>query len=161
MEQNLEHEEDGRFLTFILGKEKYALEIEKVCEVLDSVEITTVPQCPDYLCGVINLRGSVVPVVEMRYRLLLDVDGHDFGRHCIIIVEALLDGEMSTVGIVADSVCEVIDLAGDQIGQTPKIGTKLHTEFVRGIGKHHEEFITLLDIDLLLSQNSDQLALAS
>lgn len=143
-EQESEH--SNQFLTFILCDEIFALDISKVCEVLDCADITKVPQAPDYMCGVINLRGSVVPVVDMHCKFKLDASAHTVNT-CIIIIEVELDGEKTLVGAVADSVREVVDLNDDQIVAPPRIGTKLNTDFIRGMGKHHDGFVIILDID--------------
>lgn len=141
-----ESEQSNQFLTFVLCEEIFALDIGKVCEVLDCAEITKVPQAPAYMCGVINLRGSVVPVVDMHCKFNLDASTQTVNT-CIIIIEVELDGEQALVGAVADSVREVVDLDASQIVAPPRIGTKLNTEFIRGMGKHHDGFVIILDID--------------
>lgn len=134
-----------QLLTFILCKEVFALDISTVREVLDGVEITPVPQSPAHLSGVINLRGSVVSVVEMRQKFgLSDNTTHD---SCIIILEVEFNEELTLVGVVADSVCEVINLAASDIKPPPQIGTTLNTDYIRGMGKHNDQFITLLNIN--------------
>jgi len=138
--------DSGQFLTFVLCEEVFALDISKVCEVLDCADVTKVPQAPDYMRGVINLRGSVVPVVDMHCKFNLDPSDHTVNT-CIIIIEVELDGESTLVGAVADSVREVVDLTPDQVVAAPRIGTKLNTEFIRGMGKHHDGFVIILDID--------------
>ena len=148
--------ETTQYLTFKLDEEIFALDISKVREVLDFTTITKVPRTPDFMRGVINLRGSVVPVVDMRLK---------FGMHatektvntCIIIVEISLDGETTVLGALADSVQEVMDLEPDQIEPAPRIGTRLRTDFIRGMGKRDSNFIMILDIDKVFS--SDELAL--
>jgi len=139
-----------QYLTFRLGEEVFALEIGKVREVLDFSGVTKVPQTPDFMRGVINLRGSVVPVVDMNLK---------FGRGatektvntCVIIVEITVDEETTAVGALADSVQEVLDLEPDQIEPAPRIGTRLNTDFIKGMGKQGEEFIIILDIDRIFS----------
>lgn len=138
--------DSNQFLTFVLCDEIFALDISKVCEVLDCAAVTKVPQAPDYMRGVINLRGSVVPVVDMHCKFKLDPSEHTVNT-CIIIIEVELDGEQTLVGAVADSVREVVDLTPEQIVAAPRIGTKLNTEFIRGMGKHHDGFVIILDID--------------
>lgn len=144
--KNLTHQ----LLTFILCNEVFALGIDTVREVLDGVEITQVPQSPAHLCGVINLRGSVVPVLEMRKKFGLS-DRTANEQICIIILEVKFDDEHSLVGVIADSVCEVITLEENEINPAPRIGTALNTDFIRGMGKHNDKFITLLDIDRTFS----------
>lgn len=141
-----ENEHCNQFLTFVLCDEIFALDISKVCEVLDCADITRVPQAPDYMCGVINLRGSVVPVVDMHCKFNLDASARTVNT-CIIIIEVELDGEKIVVGAVADSVREVVDLDANQIVAPPRIGTKLNTDFIRGMGKLQDGFVIILDID--------------
>lgn len=147
-------EQSNQFLTFVLCDEIFALDISKVCEVLDCADITRVPQAPDYMCGVINLRGSVVPVVDMHCKFKLDASAKTVNT-CIIIIEVELDGEKTVVGAVADSVREVVDLDADQIVAPPRIGTKLNTEFIRGMGKLHDGFVIILDIDRVFGGDGD------
>ena len=154
-----------QFLTFILDEELFALDISKVREVLDFTTITKVPRTPDFMRGVINLRGSVVPVVDMRMKFGMTKTEKTVNT-CIIIVEISLDGETAILGALADSVQEVMDLEPGQIEPAPKIGTRLKTDFIRGMGKHGEQFIIILDIDKVFSayeiaavQNTEGVAL--
>ncbi len=124
-------------------------------EVLDFTNVTRVPQTPNYMRGVINLRGSVVPVMDMRLKFGLPKTEKTVNT-CIIIAEIAMDGETTVLGALADSVQEVLDIEPDQIEPPPKIGTKLRTEFIKGMGKHNEQFIILLDIDRVFS--ADEIA---
>jgi purine-binding chemotaxis protein CheW len=144
--------ETTQYLTFRLEDELFALEIEKVREVLDFTSITKVPQTPDYMRGVINLRGSVVPVVDLRLKFGMEIAEKTVNT-CVIIVEVDLDGEKVVMGAMADAVQEVLD-----IEPAPRIGTKLNTDFIKGMGKHAENFIIILDIDKVFS--SDDMATA-
>ncbi|OEU72874.1 MAG: chemotaxis protein CheW [Desulfuromonadales bacterium C00003068] len=149
-------EQANQYLTFQLDDEVFAVEISKVREVLDFSDVTKVPQTPEFMRGVINLRGSVVPVVDMR--LKFGMDGVEATVNtCIIIVEVIMDGEASVLGSLVDSVQEVLDIESDQIEPPPRIGTKLNTEFIRGMGKHNEEFVIILDIDKVFS--ADEISL--
>lgn len=149
--------ETSQCLTFKLDGEVFALEIAKVREVLDFTAVTKVPQTPDFMLGVINLRGSVVPVVDMR--LKFGMTGTDVTVNtCIIIVEVELDGETTILGALADSVQEVMELDRDQIEPPPRLGMRLKTKFIKGMGKRDEEFIIILDIDKVFS--SEELAIA-
>ena len=150
-----ESNETNQYLTFKLDGEIFALAIGKVREVLDFTTVTRVPQTPGYMRGVINLRGSVVPVMDLRLKFGLERTEKTVNT-CIIIAEIELEGETTILGALADSVQEVLDLEADQIEPPPRIGTKLRTEFIRGMGKHGEEFIIILDIDKVFS--SDELA---
>jgi purine-binding chemotaxis protein CheW len=139
-------ENTGQFLTFVLDEEVYALDIRQVREVLDLSTITKVPRMPEFMKGVINLRGGVVPVVDLRLKFGLKATERTVDT-CIIIIEISLDGETTLIGALADSVQEVLDLDQDQIKAPPKIGTRLKTEFIRGMGKKNDRFIIILDID--------------
>jgi len=139
-----------QYLTFILDEEVFALEIGKVREVLDFTTLTKVPQTPAFMRGVINLRSSVVPVVDMRLKFGMAKTEQTVNT-CIIIAEIELDGDTTVLGALADSVQEVVELDQDQIEPPPKIGTRLKTEFIRGMGRQDERFIILLDIDKIFS----------
>ena len=142
--------DNHQYLTFKLDEEVFALGIDKVREVLDYTSVTKVPQTPDFMRGVINLRGSVVPVVDMRLKFGMAKTEKTVNT-CIIIVEINLEGETTVLGALADSVQEVLDLEPQQIEPAPNIGTKLRTEFIRGMGKRGEQFIIILDIDKVFS----------
>jgi purine-binding chemotaxis protein CheW len=148
--------EATQYLTFTLDDEVFALDIGKVREVLDFRSITRVPKTPEFMRGVINLRGSVVPVVDLRLKFGL-TRTEQMAHTCIIIVEVAVDGETAVLGALADSVEEVLDLGADHIEPAPKIGTKLNTEFIKGMGKQNDHFIIILDIDKVFS--TDELAL--
>lgn len=148
--------ETTQYLTFKLSDEIFAVDISKVREVLDFTSVTKVPRTPDFMRGVINLRGSVVPVVDMRLKFGMSATEKTVNT-CIIIVEIALDNETTILGALADSVQEVIDLEPDQIEPAPRIGTRLKTEFIKGMGKKDDHFIMILDIDKIFS--SEELAL--
>lgn len=142
--------ETNQYLTFELQDEVFALDISKVREVLDYTAVTKVPQTPDFMLGVINLRGSVVPVVDMRLKFGLSQTEKTVNT-CIIIVEIGIDGEATILGALADSVQEVIELSPDQIEAPPQIGTQLKSKFIKGMGKRDNRFIIILDIDRVFS----------
>src|SRR5512147_2571220 len=147
--------ETVQYLTFKLGDEVFALDIGKVREVLDLTAITKVPRTPEFMRGVINLRGSVVPVVDLRLKFGMSRTEKTVNT-CIIITEVAVDNETTVLGALADSVQEVMDLEPGQIEPAPKIGTRLNTEFIKGMGKHHDQFIVILDVDKVFS--ADELA---
>lgn len=149
--------ETGQYLSFKLEEEVFALDISKVREVLDFTKVTKVPQTPDFMLGVINLRGSVVPVVDMRLKFGLSKTERTLNT-CIIIVEIELDGETTVLGALADSVQEVLELDPDHIEPPPRIGTRLKTTFIKGMGKRDDKFLILLDIDKVFS--AEELAIA-
>jgi purine-binding chemotaxis protein CheW len=142
--------ETRQYLTFKLGKEIFATDVAKVREVLDFTTITEIPRTPDFMSGVINLRGSVVPVVDMRLCLEMSKTERTTNT-CIVVLEVLLDNESIVIGALADSVEEVIDLEPDQIRPAPRIGTQIRTDFLKGMGKRDDQFIMILDIDRVFS----------
>lgn len=142
--------EINQYLTFKLDEEVFGLAIGKVREVLDFTAVTRVPQTPAYMRGVINLRGSVVPVIDLNLKFGMKETVKTVNT-CIIIAEIEMDGEVTVLGALADSVQEVVELEQDQIEPAPKIGTRLNTDFIKGMGKREEVFIILLDIDRVFS----------
>ncbi|WP_028894906.1 chemotaxis protein CheW [Syntrophorhabdus aromaticivorans] len=147
--------EAAQYLTFKLEDEVFAVWVSSVREILDYTAITKVPRTPDYMRGVINVRGSVVPVVDLRLKFGM-TKTEQLVNTCIIVIEIGLDDETTVLGALADSVQEVIELEPAQIEPPPKIGTRLKTEFIKGIGKRENEFIMILDIDKVFS--SDELS---
>ncbi|MEK6745079.1 MAG: chemotaxis protein CheW [Nitrospirota bacterium] len=144
-----------QYLTFKLGDEVFALDITKVREVLDFTTVTKVPRTPEFMRGVINLRGSVVPVVDLRLKFGMSKTENGVNT-CIIITEVTVDNDTTILGALSDSVQEVLDLEPGNIAPAPKIGTKLKTEFIKGMGKRDDRFIIILDIDKVFS--TDELA---
>jgi purine-binding chemotaxis protein CheW len=142
--------ETTQYLSFNLDEEVFALDISKVREVLEFTAVTKVPQTPDFMRGVINLRGGVVPVVDMRLKFGMG-ETEKTVNTCVIITEVTIENDTVVIGAIADSVDEVFDLEHDQIELAPKIGTQLNTEFLKGMGKKNEEFILILDIDKVFS----------
>lgn len=146
----------SQYLTFKLEKEEYALDVADVREVLEQRlnHITKIPRTPDYLRGVINVRGSVVPVIDMRLKFNMDETEETIDT-CIIVIEVLLegsrDGKTTILGVLADSVQEVVDLEPEQIEPAPEIGNQLKTEFITGIGKKDDKFIIILKINKILT----------
>ena len=140
----------SQYLTFILNEETYAIDINQVREVLDFTDITKVPRMPEFMRGVINLRGGVVPVVDLRLKFGMTMTEKTLDT-CIIIIEIIIDDDMTLIGTMADSVKEVLSLEADQINPPPKIGTRLNTDFIRGMGKKNDDFIIILDIDRVFS----------
>ena len=147
---NVLTEREGKYLTFTLADEEYGIGILKIKEIIGMMPITTVPQTPEFVKGVINLRGKVIPVIDLRLRFGMgEIDYTE--RTCIIVVE--IDGQAGTVliGIVVDSVSEVLNVKGDDIEDTPTFGTKLDTEYILGMAKMEGSVKILLDIDQVLS----------
>lgn len=138
--------EARQYLTFKLSEEVFGVDVAQVREILDYVKITKVPQTPDFMCGVINLRGSVVPVVDMNMKFGM-VKTERTVNTCIVVVEVILNEEKTILGALVDSVQEVFEIEPENIEPAPKIGTKLKTEFIKGMGKREDRFIIILDID--------------
>ena len=148
--------ETTQYLTFKLSDEVYALDIAKVREVLDFTTVTKVPRTPGFMRGVINLRGSVVPVVDLRLKFGMTRTENGVNT-CVIITEVTVDGDTTVLGALADSVQEVLDLEPGSIAPAPRLGTKLRTDFIKGMGKRDDRFVIILDIDKVFS--ADELAL--
>ena len=144
--------ETTQFLTYKLGDEVFALDITKVREVLDFTTVTKVPRTPEFMRGVINLRGSVVPVVDLRLKFGMTRTESSVNT-CIIITEVTVDNDTTVLGALADSVQEVLDLEPGSIAPAPKIGTKLKTEFIKGMGRRDDRFIIIFDIDKVFSSD--------
>ena len=139
----------GKYLTFALGSEEYGLEILKVREIIGYMDITSVPQTPDYVLGVINLRGQVIPVVDLRSKFSMET-AQRTDQTCIIVVE-ISQGKISiSTGIMVDRVQEVLDITADQIEDAPQFGSNVNTEFILGMGKIGDTVKILLDIDRIL-----------
>ncbi|HEY5998704.1 MAG TPA: chemotaxis protein CheW [bacterium] len=139
-----------QYLTFRLGEEVFALEISQVREVLDYTQITRVPRMPEFMRGVINLRGSVVPVVDLRLKFGM-VAAERTLNACIIIAEVAIGGGRTLLGALVDSVQEVVDLEPGQIEPPPRLGASIQADFIRGMGKRDEHFLIILDADRVFS----------
>ena len=140
----------SQYLSFMLDQEIYALDISRVREVLDFTDVTKVPRMPEYMRGVLNLRGGVVPVIDLRLKFGLSITSETVDT-CVVIMEIDLEGETTLLGALADSVQEVLTLDPEYIEPPPRIGTRLNTEFIRGMGKKDDDFIIILDIDKVFS----------
>jgi purine-binding chemotaxis protein CheW len=140
---------EGKYLTFALGREEYGLEILKVREIIGYMDITAVPQTPAYVKGVINLRGQVIPVIDLRAKFGM-VSAERTDETCIIVVETSQGGRKFSTGIVVDHVSEVLDIAGENIEDSPQFGSTVDTAFILGMGKVGESVKILLDIDRVL-----------
>ena len=141
---------EGKYLTFALGPEEYGLEILKVREIIGYMEITAVPQTPDHVKGVINLRGQVIPVVDLRAKFGMET-ADVTEETCIIVVEISQAKRKFSTGIVVDHVQEVLDIDGENIEEAPQFGSSVNTDFILGMGKIGETVKILLDIDKVLA----------
>jgi len=143
-------EREGKYLTFSLAEEEYGIGILKIKEIIGMLPITSVPQTPDFVKGVINLRGKVIPVIDLRLRFSMgEIEYTE--RTCIIVVEIESQAGTVMIGIVVDSVSEVLNIKGDDIAETPTFGTRLNTEYILGMAKMGGGVKILLDIDKVLS----------
>ncbi len=143
-------EQTRQYLTFVLGNEVFAMGILAIKEIIEYAELTEVPMTPDYLRGVINLRGAVVPVIDLAIR---------FGRPaspvtkrtCIVIIEIEANGERHILGVVVDAVNAVLDIPATDIEPPPAFGTRIRTDFIQGMAKVNGKFVVLLDVDHVLA----------
>lgn len=142
--------EESQYLTFLSGAEVFGIGILRIKEIKEYASVTSIPMMPDYVKGVINLRGNVVPIIDLPVR---------FGREksviskrsCVIIVEVEHDDESIDIGILVDAVNEVIDIPSHSIEPAPSFGSKIRTEFIQGIGKLENQFVILLNVNRVLS----------
>ena len=140
-----------KYLTFSLGSEEYGVEILKVREIIGLLDITPVPHTPEFIKGVINLRGKVIPVIDLRLKFGLKPKEYD-ERTCIIVVEVSNEAGSVMMGIVVDSVSEVLNISSTDIEPAPKFGTNIDTKFILGMAKTKDRVKILLDINKVLTQ---------
>ncbi|MCB2167181.1 MAG: chemotaxis protein CheW [Deltaproteobacteria bacterium] len=142
----------GKYLTFILDNEEYGIALLKVKEIIGMMPITTVPQTPEYVKGVINLRGKVIPVSDLRLRFGMSAADYT-ERTCIIVVE--IQGEAATIqiGIVVDAVSEVMNIKAEEVEEAPSFGTKVETDYILGMANMDGQVKILLDIDRVLTDD--------
>lgn len=139
-----------QYLTFLSGKETFAIDILDVKEIIEIEHITTVPMMPDFICGVINLRGSVVPVVELSSRLSKKT-GKVTKKSCIVLVEVSVGEEHQTIGMMVDEVNEILEIDQTHTQPPPSFGSGIRTDFIKAMGRVEEKFIILLDVTRVLS----------
>ncbi len=142
---------EGKYLTFSLAEEEYGISILKVKEIIGMMPITSVPQTPEFVKGVINLRGKVIPVVDLRRKFNMEAMDYT-DRTCIVVVETIGDAASVMMGIVVDSVSEVLNIKSSDVEDTPTFGVKLNTQYILGMAKINNAIKILLDIDLVLSK---------
>lgn len=142
--------EPAQYLTFVLGKEIFAMGILAIKEIIEYQSLTTVPMMPPCVSGVINLRGAVVPVVDLSQRFGR-ASSEITKRTCIVIVEVHAGDERQVLGVVVDAVNEVLDISPADIEPAPAFGARIRTEFIHGMGKVHGKFVILLNVDYVLS----------
>ncbi len=143
-------EREGKYLTFSMADEEYGIGILIIKEIIGMMAITSVPQTPEFVKGIINLRGKVIPVIDLRLRFGMEAIGYT-ERTCIIVVEITGGTGTIQIGIVVDSVSEVLTISGDEVEDTPTFGTSLNTDYILGMAKMEGGVKILLDIDKVLS----------
>ncbi|MDH4320326.1 MAG: chemotaxis protein CheW [Desulfobulbaceae bacterium] len=143
------HELEGKYLTFALGKEEYGIGILKVREIIGLMEITAVPHTPSYIKGVINLRGRVIPVLDLRLKFEMETEAYT-ERTCIIVVEVQGESAAVQVGMLVDSVSEVLNVSGQEIEPPPAFGGSTETAFILGMAKIKGDVKILLDADRII-----------
>ena len=144
--------ETTQYLTYKLADEVFAVDVAKVREILDFTPATKVPGTPEFMRGVINVRGNVVPVVDMRLKFGLTKTEKTVDT-CIVVMEITVDEDTTVLGALVDSVQEVFEIEASQIEPPPRMGTRWRTEFIKGIGKRNDELIIILDIDRVFSSS--------
>jgi len=142
----------AQYLTFTLDQERYAVDIAQVREVLEFTSVTKVPRTPEFMRGMINLRGNIVPVIDLRLKLGLTRTERTVDT-CIVITEVEVEGQPTVLGALADSVQEVIDLDEASMAPPPRMGTRVDTAFIRGMAKREDQFLVVLDIQRVLSED--------
>jgi purine-binding chemotaxis protein CheW len=145
-----ETNKQNSYLSFKLGEETFASNVSKVLNILEMMKITKVPMSPEYMKGVINLRGTVLPVIDAKLKFGMTAI-EETTNTCILVLEVIVDGEAIKVGAMVDSVDEVLELEDEDIQPPPTIGSKYKSEFISGMAKPNEEFIMLLDMDKVFS----------
>ncbi|MDC7236101.1 MAG: chemotaxis protein CheW [Spirochaetales bacterium] len=149
----------NQYLTFTVEKEMYALNVANVREVLGYTTVTVVPRMPEYMKGVINLRGSVVPVLDLKRKFGLG-DIEQAMDTSVIVTEVRIEDKAVVIGLLCDSVSEVIDFHEDDIEPAPNMGTQIQADFIRGMGKKDDQFIIILEISKILTHQDIQSASA-
>ncbi len=148
--------EAAHYITFKLGDEFFAIPVVQVREVLDLTEITKVPTAPEYMRGVVNVRGSAIPVVDLRLKFGLPPVADSVNSR-IVVLEMQIDGETTVVGGIADSVHNVIELEPGEINEPPRLGMRWRSDLIRGMARQDEHFIILLDIEQVFASDASAL----
>jgi len=148
-------EKEGKYLTFTLANEEYGIGILKIKEIIGMILITTIPQAPEYVKGVVNLRGKVIPVIDLRLKFGMQAIEYN-ERTCIIVLEIGDQNNEVMIGIVVDSVSEVLNIKGEDIEEAPHFGSTLDTEYILGMAKSENSVKILLNIDSILK--TDEIA---
>lgn len=150
MDQEMMTTAINQYLTFQLNEEVYAFPIQNVREVLQYEPITRVPNTPKFMCGIINLRGSVVPVVDLRVKFSMGQVAVTLNTS-IVVIEVMIDDELTILGVLVDAVLEVLELEDEAILPPPRLGTRLNLNFIRGVGKRGQQFFSILDMNQIFT----------
>lgn len=140
----------GQFLTFILSGEEFAISIMRVKEIIEYRDLTNVPMVPSFISGAINLRGSIVPVINLAIKFAMP-PADITRRTCVVIMEVAMEGMSTVMGVLVDKVLQVLDIPEGDIEPAPALGTKIRTDFIYGMGKLDDHFVVILDVDHVLS----------
>ncbi len=141
----------SRYLSFVLNEEEYGIEILKIKEIMGMTAITAIPQTPAFIKGVINLRGKIIPIIDLRLKFEME-DRAYTDRTCIVVVEITFEGEVTLMGVVVDSIQEVINIPEEKISEVPYINAKIKSEYIRGIAETGETIKIVLDITKVLTE---------
>ena len=144
--------ESAQYLTFLLGSEMFAISILSIKEIIEYGQLTEVPRMPSFIRGVINLRGAVVPVIDLSSRFNKSPSSVT-RRTCVVILEVLYDGEQHIVGVMVDAVNAVLDIETDQIEPAPTFGANIRSDFIEGMGKVNQKFVIILNVNRVLSMD--------
>jgi purine-binding chemotaxis protein CheW len=145
-------EKEAKYLTFTLVDEEYGISILKIKEIIGMMPITSIPQTPDFIKGVVNLRGKVIPVIDLRLRFGLEATDYT-ERTCIIVVEISSVEKSVVMGVVVDSVSEVLNIKAENMEETPAFGTQLNTDYILGMAKKEADVMIILDIDKVITSD--------
>lgn len=145
-----EPQESGQYLTFMLGSDMFAIAISHIKEIIEYSSLTTVPMMPDFIRGVINVRGSVLPVIDLRLRFGRE-SGEVTKRTCIVILEVATDGDVQDVGVVVDLVNEVLEIGAEGLSAAPSFGANIRADFISGMARINGRLVVVLDIGKVLS----------
>jgi purine-binding chemotaxis protein CheW len=156
-EDGIRHAKAGKHFTFQLGEELYGVEILKVQEIIGLMPVTRVPRAPEFARGVINLRGRIIPVMDLRRKFGME-PRDDTDRTCIVVVQVFVHGRPVTAGVLVDEVSEVVDVQEEQIEEPPSLGLGEEAAFVRGMAKIGQKVVMLLDVDRVFSQDDTTMA---
>lgn len=140
----------GKYLTFQIAEEEYGIPIQNIKEIIGMMDITSIPKTPEYIKGVINLRGKIIPIMDLRLKFNLSEIKYNH-RTCIIVVEINLEDTKKLMGIVVDTVSEVVNIQKSEIEQSPQYGNDIEQEFLTGLGKVKGKVILLLEIEKVLN----------